>query len=369
MYNYSINYRFDIDGMAKKRKQYLWLPYISDVNLRGKQVKFIYKGGELTIRWMDIHSIMFYGESVDFPQKFLEKCSFYKIPVIIHRRNMTRAVIIAPTLPPDQENILERQILFRKNKKKRAYIGKRLLQSKFKSINWLFPTNRNLLYRLTDLNQMLSIESWCAKRYWQEFFKQLKINGKRRKGDSIVRKALDASSKFVSGIILRWILYHSLSPYHGFLHKPTDYPALVYDLMEPYRGYFDKVIFDTARELQKNDSKNDLEDTRLIGASVENLKKLLEEKVYVDATRQVVTFHELLHGVVLALRAYLLGNCKRFVVPIPSKPNGGRPINAGYKLYGHHAGKTNFWPETKKIAQNFAERFSPITGLSDAGKE
>lgn len=337
--------------MSFKRKQYLWFPYLDKINLSGKTVYFKYKGGEEKIEWKDIHSLMFYGEANDFPQEFLEKCAFYRIPVIIHRRNMPRAVFIASTLPPDQESILTRQIIFRENKKKKAYISKKLLQAKFKSMNWLVPINRDLLYRIVDIEKMLNIESWHAKNYWKQYFQKLKIKSCRRdENGNIVKKCLDAVSKFISGIILRWILYHSLNPYYGFLHKPTDYPALVYDLMEPYRGYFDKVVFDTIKKAKKERIK---EESKYVAYVIENVKVFLETKVYVEATRQIVTFQELFHGIVLALRSYLLGNTRRFIVPIPSKPNGGRPIKAGYQLYGHKAGITNFWPQTKEIAKNF----------------
>lgn len=331
------------------RKLYLWLPYLNKLKILPQTVTFEYKGGKEEIQWAKIHSIMVYGESCGFSQEFFEKCAFYKIPVIIHRRHMPRAVIVCPTLPPDQENLLTQQILFRENKKKRAYIAKKLLQAKFKSSNWLLPIERDLLYRIIHIEKMMNVESWHAKRYWEQYFAQLKIVGTRRKDSNEAKRILDAVSKFISGIILRWILYHNLSPYHGFLHKPTDYPALVYDLMEPYRGYFDKVVFDTLEETRGGN----LNEEKVMGIAIENIKNFLDTKVYVEATRQVVTFQELLHGIVLALRAYLLGNTKRFIVPLPSKPNGGRPIKAGYQLYGHKAGITNFWTETKEIAQNF----------------
>ena len=348
----------------KKKKLYLWLPYLAALKVKPKTVFFQYKGGEEQIQWNKIHSIMLYGQTIDLPQVFLEKCAFYKIPVVIHRRHMPRAVIICPTLPPDKENILTQQILFRQNQKKKVYIARRLIQAKFKSSAWLFPLSRDLLYRVMRLENVLAIEAWAARRYWQKYFSQLGIEGRRR-GDNRVRKILDAVSKFTSGILLRWILYHGLSPFHGFLHRPTDYPALVYDLMEPYRPYFEKVVFDLLQEAKQVE----VEDSQLIGGAIERIKNLLEVKVYVAATRQVVTFHELLHGIVLALRSYLLGDSKRFIVPLPAVPNGGRPIKAGYKLYGHQAGKTDFWPQTRKIAQSFAAKFSPTAGLAEGDRD
>ncbi|MFW5703136.1 MAG: hypothetical protein ACOCXP_04200, partial [Candidatus Dojkabacteria bacterium] len=127
-------------------------------------------------------------------------------------------------------------------------------------------------------------------------------------------------------------------------HEPSSYPALVYDLMEPMRGYAQKAVFEA---LEKSDLKN--EDTEgLISISIEAIKEYMDKKVYVNATRQIVTVAELYHGAVLALRAYLLGEAKRFIVPIPGTPNGGRPVQAGYKLYGRSAGKTDFWVEARK---------------------
>lgn len=337
--------------MSNTRKQYLWFPYLNEINISGKTVHFKYKGGEEKIDWKDIHSLMFYGESTEISQEFLEKCAFFKIPIVIHRRNMPRAIFINPTLSPDHESILTQQIIFRENKKKKAYIAKKLLQAKFKSTSWLIPTNRDLLYKIFDLQKMINIESWQAKNYWKEYYKKLGIKSNRRdKNGNIVKKCLDAVSKFISGIILRWILYHSMSPYHGFLHKPTDYPALVYDLMEPYRGYFDKVVFDTILEGRNNKIEDE---NKYVAYSIKNIKIFLDKKIYVEATRQIVTFQELLHGIVLALRSYLIGNTRRFIVPVPSRPNGGRPMKAGYQLYGHKAGITNFWPETKDIAKEF----------------
>lgn len=343
--------------MAGKRKSYIWSPYTSNIDVKPKSVKISYKGGEVSADWKDIHSIMFYGEGTIFPQEFLEKCAFYKIPVVVHRRNIPRAVFISPTLPPDQENILSRQILFRENKKKRAYIAKKLLQAKFKSMCWLSPLKHDLLYKVVDMDKMVSIEAWHAKRYWQEYFVKLSLRSGRRSDDkdNLAKKVLDAVSKFVSGIILRWVLYHNLSPYHGFLHKPTDYPALIYDLMEPYRGFFDKVVFDTIRDSKKDGT---YQESKLISYAIENIKEFLDRQVYVEATRQLVTFNEVLHGIVLALRVYLLGETRRFVIPMPARKNGGRPIKAGYRLYGHHAGITNFWPQTKKAVESFEDKYS-----------
>ncbi|GIW63453.1 MAG: hypothetical protein KatS3mg091_255 [Patescibacteria group bacterium] len=338
-------------NLVKIAKFYIWLPYLSNIKVYPKSVYFEYKGGELNIDWVRIHSVMIYGHSVDLPCDFLYKCCFYKIPVVVHRRNVSRAVFICSNLSGDSENILSRQILFRNNEKKKAYIAKKLLLAKFKSMSWLVPYRSDYLYKVFNIDEMMAFEAYHARKYWREFFRLLGVNVNRRINDSVYKKTLDAVSKFLSGIMLRWIVFHNLSPYHGFLHKPVDYPALVYDLIEPYRGFFDKVVFNVFVKFKQSGVNLD----KALSASIDEIKEFLSYKVYVSATRQVVGFKELLHGIVLSLRTYLLSNTKRFIVPMPSKPKGGRPINAGYKLYGGNAGITNFWPNTKQFVKSFEE--------------
>lgn len=338
--------------MSYKRKKYIWLPYLSSITDKNKEVIFSYKGGETKIEYKDIHSIMIYGAGCNLSLDFLEKCAFYKIPVIYHRRNLPRATIISSTLSTDQNDLITKQIIYRNNIKKRNYIAKRLISAKLKSMDWLIPYKRDLLFRVFDLKKIQNIEAWQSKIYWKEYFKRLGMPElKRRDGNNEIKKTLDAVSKFIIGVVLRWILYHNLSPYHGFLHQPTEYPALAYDLIEPYRGYFDKVVFDTIKEAK---TKKVLEN-KYLPMAIENIKNFFEKKVYVHSTKQITTFQELLHGIVLSLRVYLLNETRRFIIPLPEKPNGGRPIQAGFKLYGHSAGVTDFWQEAKIISDQFQE--------------
>jgi len=337
-----------------KRKQFIWLPYVKSIDLSGKSVKFSYKGGELDLSFPEIHSIMFYGSVCPLEQEFLEKCSAWGIPLTIHRRNMPRGVWIVPSTTSNREDLLTKQILFRQNEKKRAYITKRLIYAKFKSMEWLIPAPTQELQGLSSVESIVGVESWHAKRYWEHFYKSLGYpKDRRRSKGNFICNVLDASSKFVSGIILRWVVYHHFSPFHGYTHTPSDYPSLIYDLMEPYRGFIDGVAFNTIKEIQENGG----DESKTLPYTMENLKDFMDTEIYVAAARQTATFQELYHGLILGLRSYLLGN-KRFIVPFPGKPSGGRPVKAGYKLYGRFAGKTDFWPESRDIAKTFQQKFS-----------
>lgn len=261
---------------------------------------------------------------------------------------MPVASVIHPSIKSNNEDLLSRQILFRLNEKKKQHIARKLLRAKFNSMSWLINPPAVKLKPGMKVEKLRSIEAWHARFYWNRFYSQLGLKDQTRRGenkDNCATRILDSTSKFVSGIILRWIIYHHLSPYHGFLHEPSEYPSLVYDIFEPYRGDFDKCVFET---LQSHLEKG-LSEEKIMASCIAEIKELLDKKVYTPQTRQIVTYHELLHGCVLALRSYLLGTSKEFIVPVAGKALGGRPVKTGYKLYGRSGGKTDFWQVAKKL--------------------
>lgn len=337
--------------MREKRKIPAWIPYPTSCTIKGKVLKIEYQGGVFADELKNIHSIMFYGALVPLSEEFISSVTQFSIPVGFHRRNMSKMTWITPSITTSKDDVLTKQILIRMNEKKCNYIVKRLLDAKFKSMLWLVPYPMGFSNRILDVEEMRNIEAMHAKRYWSKYYNKLGFGEYSRRGAksiNTVSATLNAVSKFVHGILLRWIMYHNFSPYHGFLHKPVEYPSLVYDLMEPYRGYLDKVVFDYIKDAQEKgvDQKN------YLAWTIEAIKEFLDSKIYTPETRQIVTFHELLHGIVLALLSYVRKDTKRFVVPKPGYPNGGRPIKTAYKLYGRSGGPTNFWDEAQKVAEN-----------------
>jgi CRISPR/Cas system-associated endonuclease Cas1 len=317
----------------KKPRIPIWAPYVEQISPHGSTGLFIkYKGGELTIQPQEILSLMLYGHTEPLSQEVMERLGKYGVPIIIHRRNVAKTIWIHSGFRPTNQDAISAQITKRGDLRRRTYIARQLVCAKLK--HYRITQNISIFKPLSGLtlDELRNLEAVISKRFWRSYFTSLGHPEYRRRGKNEISYALDAASKFVASIILRWVTYHHLSPYHGFLHLPTDYPSLVYDLMEPYRYFIYESVRRTYPSIQTSKEK------KLTAATITLLKELLDEEIYCPQTRQYVRRQELLHGICLALRAYLLGLGKRFVIPYEGNKNGGRPMKTNYTLPGKSAG-------------------------------
>lgn len=314
---------------ARRAKATLWLPYLRDIEKVKEWVyRFTYNGGEVTADLAKLDCIMLYGATGTLDVEFLDKLSVSRVPLLIHRRNMQQPMMFMPALRPDAKDVLGRQVIFRGNEIKASYIARSLVWARFTGAEMPPGAGDTVrLKRARTIAAVRTVESELSRRYWRQFFARIGAADGLRREKSPVAAALDAGSFFMSGIILRWILVHRLSPAHGFLHINTAYPSLVYDLMEPYRYIIENAVAAAAQ-------KYGADSERLTAATIARMKDAMEDNVYVPMTRQNVRRKNLLHGGVLALRAYLAGEMKRLVIPMEGRKNGGRPPKVSYKMPG-----------------------------------
>lgn len=316
---------------ARGSKVSLWLPYFQHVEKipRSKKWALDYNGGRLLFEPEKIDFIMFYGASGELPLDFLDTLAQHQIIFLIHRRNQLHPYIFYPPGLIDKSDVITKQILVREHAQKRAYLAKVLIKARlerFSSTPSAYALAIEKVKKATSVKEIRNIEANATARYWKNWFEELGVDETRRSEGSL-QTALDAGSKFLHGILLRWILFHKLSPSHGFLHEPTSYQSLVYDFMEPFRYLIEASVAKAWQQVGDDEKK-------LVAYSTNELKSLLDEIVYVPATRQYVRRKNLLHGVVLALRSYLVGETKRFVIPVEGRKAGGRPPQVAYKLPG-----------------------------------
>lgn len=243
-------------------------------------------------------------------------------------------------LPPgnsaDADDILSEQIVLRRNESISAYIARTLIREKIRATEKECPVSASTLTRLADartVRDVVAIEAAYAARVWKRWYRSIGCPEMcRLEDENLVNAALDACSFFLQGVMLRWVIFHRLSPCHGFLHRPTTYASLVFDLLEPYRHWIAQAVSRAIHEEGVSDG--------LLPTSIDALKTLLDEEVYVPATRQMVRRKSLLHGAVLALCAYLDGKQTRFFVPVEGERKGGRPPKAGFSIPGYPVGQT-----------------------------
>ena len=284
---------------------------------------------------MNVDFIMLYGAVGSLPVEFLDNVCANHIEIMIHRRNMAHPTVIYSSPLTDDQDVLTQQILYRQNEIKRSYIARILIRERLTQFIYAVTfadVGKDRLKKARNILAIRSIEAEITAKYWKEWFASLNHPEMMRRGDNYIAKALDACSYFMYGVLLRWILFHKLSPCHAFLHQPSAYPSLPYDLMEPYRHIIENAVSLAVK--QEDDP------SRLNALALDILKDLLEEVVYVPATRQYVRRKNLLHGIVLALRSYLLGETPKFIPPVEGEKKGGRPPQVKYKLPGEI-------PETK----------------------
>lgn len=313
-------------------KASIWIPYLHDIEkVKGGKWRLTYNGGEVTIAPGHVDSIMFYGASGNLPTAFIDEMAQKRVSLLIHRRNLTMPICFLPGQRSDDTDILTKQILFRENNIRRCYIARTLVRSRFDAVSELTPVpqgEKSALAKIRSIEKIRGWEATKARRYWMRYFKELGFPDAKRRTKSPLASALDAGSMFMTGILLRWIHVHKLSPVHGYLHVRTEYMSLVYDLLEPYRYIIEEAV---RRATLNGCGEND---DKLTAKTLENIKHLLDETVYVPVTRQRVRRKNLLHGVVLALRAYLAGDMRRLVIPAEGRAIGGRPIKVSYTLPG-----------------------------------
>jgi CRISPR-associated endonuclease Cas1 len=340
-------FRKSMEVRMRTKRTPVWLPYLHEIEHESKDVYiFRYNGGEVRAPLSTISSIMIYGDYGTLDCAIVEQISRKGIPIIIHRRGVAHPIYICNPIRADQSDTLTKQILARQDQRKARHIARKLLLAKFYSMQWLVPAPP-LPSIHASIKELRSIEAVHSAGYWREYYRRLGCPASTRRGSGQISAALNAGSTFISGILLRWITYHHLSPFHGYLHTTSDYSSLVYDLIEPYRAHFDKCIFEAAQTIKEPDSN-----AAMVAIAINAIKDSLNGEIYTGLTRQIVTRHELLHGLVLSLKSYLNGEQRSFMIPTADKPKGGRPKKTNFRLYGRQAGRTDFWAVAKRVSSD-----------------
>lgn len=328
----------------KSRKAMIWIPYLDRIEKekQGKSYHWtLYYNREgrdsLVLRLSQVESLLIYGATeATLPIRFISDLCDAKIPLLLHHRNGRSPALLYAPPSYDHHDRLTSQIIARENLTRRAHIAKALLLAKLSASQRILPAYNvsedrlKKIRSLRSLSQIMVEEAQEAKRYWELYYAQFSLTSiVSRRSKSQVNDALNALSFFMAGIMLRWILMHGLSPAHAFLHTSTHYPSLIYDLLEPFRYLIELSVMEAWGDLPAESKTSDL-----VSRSLVELKKKLEQTVYVPSMQIQLRRKNLMHGEVLSLLAYLSGEMKRFFLPTEGPRNGGRPVKTSFYIPG-----------------------------------
>jgi CRISPR/Cas system-associated endonuclease Cas1 len=312
-----------------------YLPYFTGIPLRLKKNVWQFTINETELIDIDLSktsSILFY-ESNDktgaLPIEFLKECSLNKVGLIIHQNHITDSLNFFPSQQVDRDDLLSKQIRHRDNQKKRAYIARTLIKWQWSSREWLCPTHTPFekLAALRSSEDVMRLEAIEAKNYWSVYYRKLGLPELSRLSDHPINNSLDTLSQILSGLTLRWVLAHGLSPSHGYLHSSTGLSSLVNDFTELTRAWTEKSVYDAFSTAGESD---------LIHRSTLNFKTMLEMPIHTEPTRQKVYRRVLINGSVISLRYYLSGKMKHFLPPVEQSAKArGRKRLCAYSLPGH----------------------------------
>jgi CRISPR/Cas system-associated endonuclease Cas1 len=310
---------------SRNARSSLWIPYLQHIEKTKGGWQIAYNGGEFLMKLEKVEALLLYGATGDLPLAFLDDLASHRVVMLVHRRNLPDPYVFVPAARRDDADILSAQIMVRQNQLKCAYVARTLVRARFQASP--YPVAEGFYKQLAKMRCVVDVramEARQSKQHWQKYFSALGLPHEHRRGKHPVALALDAGSFFLYGVLLRWVLLHRLSPAHGYLHVTTGYPSLVYDLMEPYRYLIEEAVFKVAQRGA----------TDVTAATLSELKLSLDTEVFVPSHRATVRRKNLLHGAVLGLRSWLLGQAPKLVFPTEGARVGGRPPQVGYRLPG-----------------------------------
>lgn len=315
-----------------------YLPYLQSLEPINKvkipslwRAKF--QGGEVDIDLSRAENVVVYGPAGSLPILFLHAAAQHQAAVSFQRAHGAALHSLYPSGRSDRNDLLSAQIRARDDARRRMYVARTLVLARIQSQSWLagsgYRTGLSEVKKSRTLAELRTAEASQARRYFDVFFESSGVPSTRRDGGPLAQ-SIDASLMLMRGSITRWILAHHLSPHHGFLHEPSSYASLVFDLIEPYRTWAERAAHEAAKSDQGASP----------AAAVDALKRLLAEPIYCTVTSQWVRRKSMLHGIVLALRAYLSGDMLRLTLPFEDRPKPGRPYQVTYRLPGELSSTT-----------------------------
>lgn len=171
-----------------------------------------------------------------------------------------------------------------------------------------------------------NIESFCARVYWEHYFKYFNSNNIREKvgATDVINSSLNYGYAIVRSMVARSLAATGLNFNLGIWHSRKDNPFnLVEDFIEPFRYIVDKVVL-----------------TLLKNNTYESLNKELKNKIIIEILKQEISLfdkqYRLFQGIDKAIYSYcrcLENNTSTLILPNIKLTKNLKDIEINYIKY------------------------------------
>ena len=176
----------------------------------------------------------------------------------------------------------------------RKRLWQQIIKAKIKAQGQLLMDLRKNDYGLIELSKTVksgdtdNVEAQASKRYWPRLFEDPDFSRERYGEDQ--NRFLNYGYAILRAIIARGICAAGLHPSLG-LHHHNKYDSfcLASDLMEPFRPFVDRVVFDVVEEFGKNAPMDKEVRGRLLSAFLGRLVFEKEERTFFEIAERTAS--------------------------------------------------------------------------------
>ncbi|MBR4631828.1 MAG: type II CRISPR-associated endonuclease Cas1 [Elusimicrobia bacterium] len=141
-----------------------------------------------------------------------------------------------------------------------------------------------------------NIESFCARIYWEHYFKYFHSNNVREKtgATDVINSSLNYGYAIVRSIVARNLATTGLNLNLGIWHSRKDNPFnLVEDFIEPFRYIVDKIVLKLLKD-----------------SNYENLNKELKNKIIIEIVKQEINLFDKQYRLFQGIDKVIYSYCK-----------------------------------------------------------
>ena len=199
---------------------------------------------EQSIHLKKVANLTFLGldPKIAIPVQFLDALNAEHVALILSDLSAEKYQILAPQFTHGIDHLTGLHEI-RRSQKKSAHIARELIKAQVANRRFEIPDDLSVkLTAAQDIAIVRAIEAELANRYWKHYFYQLGLYQEHRRGSGPVQEALNVTALHLTQVVSRHLLNHRLPLEYGIMHLNTYSHCLVYDLMEPFRGFTEQAV-------------------------------------------------------------------------------------------------------------------------------